>query len=178
MSMNKINIDGVLIVEGKDDVSYLSSFVNSLFFTTNGYDLSKEKIEFLKEAARRNKLVIYTDPDEAGETIRNRIKSQINPVFEAKSEKIIRKNKKKSGVAELEKEEVIRSLKEFVTDREIKVINYGLLSLISLSDKPSEARSKIIKKYRLIKGNNKSLENQLNILKISKQEVEELISGN
>ena len=86
--MNKINIDGVLIVEGKDDVSYLSSFVNALFFTTNGYDLCEEKIAFLLEASKRNKLIIYTDPDEAGEMIRNRLKSLINPVFEAKSLKI------------------------------------------------------------------------------------------
>ena len=91
-SMNKINIDGVLVVEGKDDVSYLSSFINALFFTTNGYDLNEEKIDFLSRAAKVNKVIIYTDPDEAGETIRNRLKNQINPVFEAKSEKIIRKS--------------------------------------------------------------------------------------
>ena len=54
MSMNKININAVLIVEGKEDVSYLSSFINALFFTTNGYDLNEEKISFLKEAAKRN----------------------------------------------------------------------------------------------------------------------------
>ena len=90
--MNKIKIDGVLIVEGKADVSYLSNFVDALFFTTDGYDLNEEKINFLKRAAKINKLIIYTDPDEAGETIRNRLKNQINPVFEAKSEKIIRKS--------------------------------------------------------------------------------------
>ena len=67
MSMNKINIDGVLIVEGKDDVSYLSSFINALFFTTNGYDINTKKIAFLKEAAKVNKLIVFTDPDEAGE---------------------------------------------------------------------------------------------------------------
>ena len=103
MLMNKINIDGVLIVEGKADVSYLSSFVNTLFFTTNGYDLDDEKIRFLKEASKVNKLIIYTDPDEAGEMIRERIKNQISNVFEAKSEKIVRKKMKKFGLQNLKK---------------------------------------------------------------------------
>ena len=176
--MNRINIDGVLIVEGKADVSYLSSFVNALFFITNGYDLSKKKIEFLKAASKVNKLIIYTDPDEAGEKIRNVLKSQINPIFEAKSEKIIRKNKKKSGVAELEKDEAIRSLSAYQTSKEMDVIDYDLVSLVSLNKNPREIKDRLIEKYRLIEGNNKSLENQLNILKISKKEIEDFIRGN
>ena len=176
--MNKINIDGVLIVEGKADVSYLSTFVNALFFTTNGYDLSKEKIEFLKEANKVNKLIIYTDPDEAGEMIRNKLKTEISGVFEAKSNRITRKFQKKCGVAELDIEEVIRSLSSFVADKQIEVYNYNFATFISLSKNPQETRQLIINKYRLIDGNNKSIENQLNILKIKPQEVEKLVSGN
>ena len=176
--MNKINIDGVLIVEGKDDVSYLSSFVNALFFTTNGYDLCEEKIAFLLEASKRNKLIIYTDPDEAGEMIRNRLKSLINPVFEAKSLKITRKFKKKSGIAELEKEEVIRALAPFTTQEEIKRHNYHLSTIISLSGDPTKIKETIVNNYRLIDGNNKFIENQLNILRVTPEELKELISGN
>lgn len=176
--MNKINIDGVLIVEGKDDVSYLSSFVNALYFITNGYDLSEDKIEFLRNASKVNKLIVYTDPDDAGEKIRNSLKNNINGLFEAKSSKIYRKNTKKFGVAELEKNEVIKSLDSFICDKPIDKYSYGLNTLISLANNPGEKRKILIKKYRLIEGNNKSLENQLNILKINPKEVEELLSGN
>ena len=31
-------------MEGKSDVSYLSSFINALYFTTNGLDISEGKI--------------------------------------------------------------------------------------------------------------------------------------
>ena len=176
--MNKIKIDGVLIVEGKADVSYLSNFVDALFFTTDGYDLNEEKINFLQKAAKVNKLIIYTDPDEAGETIRNRLKNQINPVFEAKSEKIIRKSYKKFGVAELQKEEVIKSLSPYVTSIETTHIDYELSTTISLSDNPSKTKDMIIKKYGLIRGSNKSLENQLNILRVSLEDFKETIRGN
>ena len=178
MSMNKINIDGVLIVEGKADVSYLSSFINALFFITNGYDVSQEKVLFLKEASKVNKLIIFTDPDEAGEKIRNTLKTQLLGAFEAKCEKVVRKNQKKFGVAEMETEAIVAALKDFICTTEIKKENYDLSTLISLSNNSQEARHKLVSKYRLIEGNNKSLENQLNILKIKPQEIKELLSGN
>ena len=176
--MNKIKIDGVLIVEGKSDVSYLSSFIDAYFFITNGYDLSADKIEFLKEASKVNKLIIFTDNDDAGEVIRKRLKTEINQVFEAKSEKIVRNNYKKSGVAESTQEVIIDALKAYVTDREITRYNYNLVNIISLSDEPCKYKEKLIGKYRLINGNLKSIENQLNILHISPKEVEETIRGN
>ena len=176
--MNKINIDGVLIVEGKDDVSYLSSFVNALFFTTQGYDLNEEKVKFLLKAASVNKLIIFTDPDEAGDEIRNVLKTKIKPVFEAKCEKIIRKDKKKCGIAEMEKSAVETALKDFIIGTPFVRYNCHLSNLISLSANPSETKQKIINKYGLIYGNNNSLENQLNILKILPQELEEFVNGN
>ena len=67
--MNKMNIDGIIVVEGKEDVSYLSSFIKALFFTTNGLDISEEKIEFLKRVSEKQKIIILTDSDKAGEII-------------------------------------------------------------------------------------------------------------
>ena len=177
MSMNKIKIDGVLIVEGKEDVSYLSSFIDAHFFITNGYDLSKEKIDFLNQASKVNALIILTDPDTAGEEIRKKISELVCNVKHARSEDNRRKGYKKHGVAELTKEEVIKALSPFITNK-FERQNYDLSSLISLSDNPKENREKLIKKYRLIDGNNKYLENQLNILKIKAEEVKELLSGN
>ena len=175
--MNKLKINGVLIVEGKADVSYLSSFVDTLFFTTNGYDLSKEKIEFLNLASKVNNLIVFTDPDNAGEEIRNKINECVPNVKHARSENIQRKGYRKHGVAELPKEEVIKVLSPFVGE-EINHYDYDLASLISLSKNPSEAKRKLVNKYRLIEGNNKYLENELNILKVKPEEIKELLSGN
>ena len=169
--MNKINIDGIIVVEGKEDVSYLSSFINALFFTTNGLDISNDKLDFLSRAAKQNKIIVLTDNDKAGDIIRNKIKSQINGVFEAKIKGFARKNYKKHGVAESNKEEIVEILKPFVSDPPIKKTNYDLVTLISLSNDPNSKRNEICDKYRLIYGDNKSLENQLNMLKISKEEL-------
>ena len=170
--MNKYYIDAVIVVEGKSDVSYLSSFIDSNFFITNGYDLNSKKLDFLKRVSEVNKVIVFTDNDKAGETIENKLKSNIKGVFVVKSEKITRKSYKKSGVAETDKQEIIRVLKPFITSGEQKgqKRTYNLASIISLSNKPKETRKLILKDYRLIDGNNKYLEQQLNMLKVDIQE--------
>lgn len=170
--MNKHYIDAVIVLEGSNDVSYLSSFIDSQFFVTNGYDVNSEKLDFLKRVSEINKLIIFTDNDKAGEIIANKIKTKIKGVFVVKSEKIIKKNSKKAGVAETKKEEIIRVLTPFISDASQKQKNrkYYLDQIISLSDNPKLMREKIINEYRLINGNNRFLEQQLNMLKIDELE--------
>ena len=169
-NMNKI-IDGVLLVEGKSDIAFLSSFIDTYFFDTNGYDLSKEKIDFLKRVSKVNKIIVFTDPDDAGENIRKKIINQINGVFEAKIKKNSRKNYIKSGVAESYKEDILLALKDYISDGELPRVNYDLNTLISLDANPQEKREEIINRFGLLKGNNRYLEKQLNMLKITKEEL-------
>jgi len=173
----KTKIDGVLIVEGSSDVSYLSSFLETTYFITNGLDISKDKIAFLKEASKVNKLIVFTDPDEAGETIKNKLINEIQGICVAFLKGNSRKSYKKHGVAEAKKEDILEALKDHITDKEIFREKYNLVSLISLSENPQKVKDIIIQKYHLISGNNKSLENQLNILKITKEEVWKLIEA-
>ena len=173
--MNKVYIDGIIVVEGKSDVSYLSSFIDSNFFITNGYDLNDEKIDFLRRVSKVNRIIVLTDNDEAGYQIENKLKNSISGVFALKSEKITRKNAKKSGVAETAKGEILRVLTPFISSSDSTDLKreYNLASIISLSAKPKEIRNKIIKDYRLIDGNNKFLEQQLQMLKINEQEIKQ-----
>ena len=170
--MNKYYIDAVIVVEGKSDVSYLSSFIDSQFFITNGYEFNFQKLDFLKRVSEVNKVIVFTDNDKAGETIENKLKSNINSVFVVKSEKITRKSCKKSGVAETDKQEILRVLKPFISNAEQKgqKRTYNLTNIVSLSSNPKETREIIINEYRLIDGNNKYLEQQLNMLKVDEQE--------
>ena len=171
--MNKYFLDGVLVVEGIQDVGFVSSFINTQMFTTNGSDISEEKIDFLSRVADVNRVIVLTDNDEAGERISNKIKSKINKVFVVKTPEIYRKSAKKHGVAETEKNAIIDSLKDFLQEDRGQFIktDYELNLLISLSENPSEQKNKIIQQYRLLNGNIKYLEKQLQMLKISKEEI-------
>ena len=171
--MNRYYLDGVLVVEGKSDVSYLSSFISTLYFTTNGYDLSQEKLDFLSRVAQVKRLVVLTDNDKAGEEIENRIKTKIDKVFVRKSRKITKNSAKKSGVAETAPEAIIEALSDLLEEdkNQLAKLDYNLVNIISLAKDPEETKSKIIKDYRLIKGNIKSLQNQLQMLGIKPEEI-------
>ncbi len=172
--MNKFYLDGVLVVEGKSDVSYLSSFIKAHYFITNGYDISEEKIDFLSRVSEKRKVIILTDNDKAGEDIAKKIKTKISKVFVVKSAKITRKSYKKSGVAETEYEAIIDALKDHLSPykKELDVkVSYELNYIISLSDNPETTKNKIINDYRLIYGTNKFLENQLQMLGVKPEEI-------
>lgn len=174
--MNKYYLDGVLVVEGKSDVSYLSSFIKTNYFITNGYDINDEKIDFLSRVAKRRKVIIMTDNDKAGEDIAEKIKSKINTVFVIKSAKITRKSYKKCGVAETDYNAIVDALKDHLTENKIELDNkpnYRLSHIISLSKNPEIIKNRIINDYRLIYGNIKFLENQLQMLGIEPNEINE-----
>ena len=82
----KLFFDGVIVVEGTSDSSYLSSFIDALFIETNGYDIKQGDLEFLTHFNKR--IIILTDSDEAGNKIRenstavlSRLRFHWNPDF-------------------------------------------------------------------------------------------------
>jgi len=171
----KYNVDGVIVVEGKSDVCYLSSFLNALFFTTNGYDLSFDKIEFLKEVSKHKKIIIMTDSDAAGEVIRNKLQNQINSCFVAKTSGISRKLYKKHGVAEGQYDEILKLLENHIINEQLNYQDYRLSLYLDGSELGNKRKNKLMNSYRLIQGNNKSIENQLRMLDVNIDEFKKLM---
>ena len=78
--MNKIKTDYVVIVEGKYDRIKLSSFLDALIIETNGFSIfrDREKMELIRQLARTRGIVILTDSDAAGFSIRSRLRGAIH----------------------------------------------------------------------------------------------------
>lgn len=74
-----IKINEAIIVEGKYDKIKLSSILDAVIITTNGFGIfkDKEKLELIRYYARTTGIVILTDSDSAGLKIRNYIKGAI-----------------------------------------------------------------------------------------------------
>ena len=54
---NKLQIDGVIVVEGKSDVLFLETFLNPVeFIITNGSEISKSTLSTLKEYSKKYKI--------------------------------------------------------------------------------------------------------------------------
>ena len=70
-----IKLKQAVVVEGKYDKIKLSSIIDAPIIVTNGFSIfkDKEKLNYIKEVAKKRGIVIMTDSDNAGFMIRNRI---------------------------------------------------------------------------------------------------------
>ena len=64
-------IKEVLIVEGKSDVAAVKRAVEADCITTGGFHFVRRTLENISAAYKRRGIIILTDPDSAGENIRN-----------------------------------------------------------------------------------------------------------
>ena len=72
-----IPIKPAIIVEGKYDKIRLSSVVDAVIITTNGFGIYKdeEKKQLIRSLAEKNGIIILTDSDSAGFQIRSHLRS-------------------------------------------------------------------------------------------------------
>lgn len=154
----KFFLDGILVVEGKEDASYLSNYISSEIVTTNGFDIPNEKISYLKD----KKAIILTDPDEAGKKIRQKLNELLpNSInVEVDIKKCIRSAK--NGVAECDIDEVLTKLKQFIvnqieTKSDITISDLYDLGLMNNKD----LREQVCAKLNLGKCNAKTMYKRL-----------------
>ena len=174
LTFMKKTINGVLVVEGSNVASFISSFYESLFVITNGYEIPKEEIDFLNHLPKDIKVYILTDSDDAGKNIREKLNNTLcNPINLVVD--IIKCNKKgKHGVAECDKEELLRVLNPYASECDIKE-QLTMSDLISLGVIDKNKREYLCKELHLGKCNNKLLLKRLNYLNIKGTRVREVM---
>lgn len=72
-----ISVDIPIIVEGKYDKIKLSSFIDGVILTTDGFGIfnDTQKREFIRKVASEKGIIVATDSDSAGAVIRSHIKN-------------------------------------------------------------------------------------------------------
>lgn len=71
--MDKLRIKEAIVVEGRDDAAVIRQITDALVIETHGFGISKKTWELMEKAYLEKGLIIFTDPDFAGEKIRKRI---------------------------------------------------------------------------------------------------------
>ena len=167
----KYYLNKIVVVEGKEDASYLSSFIEAEYITTDGYNIPKEEIDYINHAYKFKEILVLVDPDKAGRDIEEKLKKVIVKAtyLNVDITKCIRG--KKTGVAECDQEEIIKILKSHFSSKkeEKKAVLQGKLSKIDLNDK--ELRQLICDKYHLGKCNLKKMLQRLETLEIKEEEL-------
>ncbi len=173
----KTKINGILVVEGKSDVAFLSQFIDAEFVTTNGSEISLKTIEYLKNCRENRDIFILTDPDSPGKRIRDVLDAEIPNLkhcFVAK-EKSIKHNK--VGVAESTQEEVLNALKNYIVNSKDPIGNIQMSDLVALdlvgSVDSNAKREKISEKFHLGFCNAKTFLKRINNCGITLEELKE-----
>ena len=171
----KYFINKIIVVEGKEDTSYLSSFIEAEYITTNGYDVKPQDLDYINEACKYKEVLVLVDPDKAGRDIEKTLRSRIAKAtyLEIDISKCIRG--KKNGVAECDQQEIINVLKpHFSYKNSIKVPNLqGKFNKIDFSDK--KLRSYICEKLHLGICNLKKLFIRIETLQISEEKLSKIV---
>lgn len=127
--MEKIKISLPIIVEGRYDKSALSGFIDGTVITTGGFSIfnNKEKQALLRRLAADG-IIILTDSDGGGKQIRAFLKGALpkEKIHNLYIPKIEGKERRKDhaskagllGVEGMEKEELIKILSPFISDKE------------------------------------------------------------
>ncbi|MDO4481890.1 MAG: ribonuclease M5 [Bacillota bacterium] len=69
-------IKEVIVVEGKDDEAAVKNAVEAEIIITHGYGISQKTYKRIEEAYNRCGIIIFTDPDYAGENIRKKLSAR------------------------------------------------------------------------------------------------------
>lgn len=173
--MNKLYIDALIVVEGKSDASFLSSFIDSSFFITNGFDLSYDKIEFLKHASKSKQILLMLDPDEAGLSIEKKLIDLIGNVTVIHVEKSQCNKNNKHGVAECNINEIIRVLSPFASVCMQKVNLISLSDFLSITCLENGKIEKIKHFFHIGKCNTKTTVKRLNVLGVQLEDLKKVI---
>lgn len=169
----KTTINGIIVVEGKTDVEFLSSFIDAEFVITNGSAVPQETIDYLKSSKRD--IYVLTDPDFPGSKIRDTLNKEIPNLKHCfiKKENSIKRGK--VGVAEGQKEEILESLKNVYVETESPIGTLTTVDLVELGltgkDDSAFKRKVICEKYHLGHCNAKTFLKRLNNSNITKEEL-------
>lgn len=169
----KLFLNGVLVVEGKEDASYLSNYIESEIVVVNGYEMSDNTINYLKGKT----IIALLDPDDAGKQIRKTLNDKLENVINVEIDinKCIRGTK--NGVAECSIDEIMAKLQPYSVKNtaKLKRIQESDIFKMGLVNGDVDLRKYVCEKLNLGKCNGKVLLKRLNANNVSMEELTKIV---
>ncbi len=175
------NLRPVIVVEGKTDVQFLSSFVKADFVEVNGSAISRETISYISTLARTRRVVVLTDPDGPGKRIRKVLDEAVPGLAHAfvPKERCIRG--KKVGIAESDKESVLLALENVVPGEEAPLSDLDEASLFRLGllgqHDSARLRKTLGEKLHIGEANGRSFLKRCRALGLMEEDLRRLLDG-
>lgn len=170
------SIAEVIVVEGRDDQAAIKRAIDTETIATHGYGIKKSTWELIERAYNTRGIIIFTDPDFAGEEIRKRLKAKFPNAKDAYLARIDATKAGDIGIENAEPQVILEALeKAHCTKGKIKaefsmhdLMMYGLAGGVGASDK----RSRLGKLLGIGYGNSAAFLNKLNQYGIARDQFE------
>lgn len=175
--MKKLEIKETIVVEGRHDESRIKALVDANVLITNGTHISSTFIELCKVIAKKDGLIIFSDPDSPGKYIRNILSKSIPSAKHA----VLVKKQNKVGVEHASDQEILDALKNskaLVANNERNTLSKDEFFELNLMGNYNSGvlRKKLCQKLHLPQANSKQMYMYLNVLKLTKKEIEKLLN--
>ena len=175
--MMKHRIKEVIVVEGKSDTEKIQLAVDADTIETKGLALEQETLAMIEHAQKTRGVIIFTDPDYPGETIRKKITQKVPGVKHAfiTTGEGIPKFKGTLGIEHASIATIQTALKDLYS---VKMDKSNLVSKKFLRDNgltgrknSKKLRIKLGEKLRIGYTNSKQLQKRLTMFGITEEEV-------
>lgn len=165
----------VFVVEGKTDKALLQTYTKNHIVITDGTNVSRETISYLKQLENYHNIVIITDPDKNGMKIRMKIMENLVQPIVIDVTRDEMKLKKKIGVAEMSRKSLFHKIKPYNTGTtKISEIDYYLFwTFCQTNLLEDEAKQAFLQAFSLLDGPTKKLHQALEYLGITIKEIEQ-----
>lgn len=173
----KIRIKEVIVVEGKDDISAVKKAVDAEMIEVNGFAVRrKATLEKIKNAAERTGVIVLTDPDFAGEKIRNTIENYVPDIKHAYISRAEGRKGTNIGIENANPQAILKALEgakfKIAEERNefniIDMIDNGL----SVGSNSKEKRQELGSLLKIGYANTKQFLSKLNNFGITREEFE------
>jgi ribonuclease M5 len=172
-------IQEVIVVEGRHDTEKLRKYFACDTIETGGTSLGKEVLERISYAQKTRGVIIFTDPDSAGNRIRNAVNRAVPGCKNAFVDREDAHTTKKVGVEHAAEEPLEAALSHLVTYTEhpadpITVQQFYELGLTGGTNS-ADLRNKIGRIFHIGGGSAKTMLHRLNCLQVTYEQLKEAV---
>ncbi len=174
-----MKIKEIIVVEGRDDTAAIQKSVDAVTIETHGYGITKDTWRLLEKAYQEKGIIVFTDPDHAGEQIRRRI---LEKFPNAKEAFLDRKDAQRDGDIGIENaapESIRKALEKarYSIEQDTDVFTMEDLRQAGLAGNADAAgrRQKLGKALGIGWGNSKRFLQKLNKFGITKAELDKAL---
>ena len=150
-------IGQIIVVEGRDDTTAVKRAVNADTIETHGFGISRETWVLIERAYNERGIIIFTDPDHAGENIRKRVAEKFPGALHAYLDRKEARAGRDIGIENAQPAAIIAALENRQT---------GLTGQADSAEKRAAAG----KALGIGTGNSKAFLRKLNSFRITKEE--------